>query len=90
MLLDTQAFKTPNYSTPDVPLSFKKGAFFQIERVVQGAKSFLQDQLATLKFWKDRMEARRELAFQSDHVLEDMGLTRSHVVQEANKWFWQS
>lgn len=89
-LLDTQAIETQSYSNSDGSLSLKQGIGWDVDRVVHSGKSFLQTKLATLKLWKNRVEARRELAFQSDYILEDMGLTRSDVDQEATKWFWQN
>jgi uncharacterized protein YjiS (DUF1127 family) len=36
-----------------------------------------------------RVESRRAMAMQSDHLLRDIGLTRNDVEQELLKPFWR-
>ncbi len=43
----------------------------------------------TLSTWASRAEDRRQLGFMSDHLLEDIGLSRAEVAVEVNKYFWQ-
>ncbi len=39
--------------------------------------------------WQERAQQRRQLETLSDHMLRDIGLTRSDVMAEATKPFWQ-
>lgn len=43
-----------------------------------------------LQFWGERKRQRRALANLSEYMLNDMGLTRSGVVMESGKRFWES
>jgi len=43
----------------------------------------------TLSTWASRAEDRRQLATMSDHLLTDIGLSRTQVIIETNKFFWQ-
>ena len=45
--------------------------------------------LATLRQWRQRARARRELAGLDDYVLRDLGLSRSQAQFESGKPFWQ-
>jgi uncharacterized protein YjiS (DUF1127 family) len=40
--------------------------------------------------WHERARQRRALECLSDHMLRDIGLTRTDVLAEATKRFWQS
>ena len=40
--------------------------------------------------WHERVRQRRQLECLSDRMLRDIGLTRSDVLAEATKRFWQS
>lgn len=82
--------KTHVSSNPDGSLALQQGGFWDVDQAVHSGKSFLQSKLDTLKLWKARVDARRELAYQNDRILADIGLTRFEVEQEANKWFWQN
>lgn len=44
----------------------------------------------TLHVWHERMATRRELAELDDHMLHDIGLTRTDVVREIDKPFWRA
>ena len=53
----------------------------------QGALAQLAE---TLHVWRQRYEARRELAQWSDGDLHDIGLSSSDAIYEASKPFWQA
>ena len=46
--------------------------------------------LATLRQWRQRARARRELAGLDDYLLHDIGLSRSQAQFESGKPFWQA
>ena len=43
----------------------------------------------TLLLWLERYRQRRALDSLSDHVLKDLGLSRSDAMQEGGKRFWE-
>ena len=44
----------------------------------------------TIHTWRERTRNRRELAQWSERDLHDVGLSRSHIIQEAEKPFWRA
>jgi uncharacterized protein YjiS (DUF1127 family) len=44
----------------------------------------------TLHVWRERVRSRRELAQWSDRDLHDVGISRSDIVNEAEKPFWRA
>jgi len=44
---------------------------------------------ALLRAWRARMRERDELAQLDDRLLKDMGLSRSDIAVERDKFFWQ-
>ena len=44
----------------------------------------------TLHVWRQRYEARRELAQWSDRDLHDIGVSSGDAIYEASKPFWQA
>lgn len=44
----------------------------------------------TVHVWRQRYEARRELAQWSDRDLHDIGLSSGDVIYETSKPFWQA
>ena len=42
-----------------------------------------------LKEWEDRARQRRTLAEMPDHMLKDLGISRSDAQYEAGKPFWR-
>lgn len=44
---------------------------------------------ATLATWGSRIEDRRHLSLMNDRLLADIGLTRTQVSVEVDKYFWQ-
>ena len=53
----------------------------------QGVLAQLTD---TVHVWRQRYEARRELAQWSDRDLHDIGLSTGDVIHETSKPFWQA
>ena len=49
----------------------------------------LGDALALAYEWRDRSRQRRTLMRFDDHLLHDIGLSRSDVEREASKPFWR-
>ena len=43
-----------------------------------------------IDLWAERVRQRQQLSYLSDYALKDLGLTRSDVVRESSKWFWQA
>jgi uncharacterized protein YjiS (DUF1127 family) len=50
----------------------------------------LGDALTLAYGWRDRSQQRRTLIRLDDHLLHDIGLSRSDVEHEASKPFWRS
>lgn len=46
--------------------------------------------LRTLTRWIERHQQRKQLAQMEDHLLKDIGLSRSDALQEAQKPFWKT
>ena len=46
--------------------------------------------VATLRQWRQRARARRELAGLDDYLLHDIGLSRSQAQYESGKPFWRA
>jgi uncharacterized protein YjiS (DUF1127 family) len=46
--------------------------------------------LALLELWSERRRQRRALLELSDHVLKDIGISRSEALQEGRKPFWRA
>jgi uncharacterized protein YjiS (DUF1127 family) len=44
----------------------------------------------TLHIWRDRLRQRRELAQWTERDLHDVGLSRSDIINEAEKPFWRA
>ena len=44
----------------------------------------------TLHVWRQRYEARRELALWTDRDLHDIGVSSSDAIYEASKPFWRA
>lgn len=53
------------------------------------ARQLLAQLLDTLGAWHHNWRSRRDLLALDDHLLKDIGLTRSQVHAEAHKPFWQ-
>jgi len=50
----------------------------------------LRNALATVKVWRERSRARRELAQWGERELHDIGMSASTVAAEVNKPFWRA
>ena len=61
-------------------------ALYSVVRSVEGAAATVSK---TLKTWSARVEDRRQLAQMNDRLLADIGLSRSDIAIEVNKFFWQ-
>jgi uncharacterized protein YjiS (DUF1127 family) len=44
----------------------------------------------TMHVWRERSSTRHALAELDDAILRDIGMTRSDVLREANKPFWEA
>ena len=45
---------------------------------------------ATMQVWRERSSTRHALAELDDAILRDIGMTRSDVLREASKPFWEA
>ena len=64
---------------------------FTLELMINDHGRRVLAQLAeTLHVWRQRYEARRELAQWSDRELHDIGLSSGDAIYEASKPFWQA
>jgi uncharacterized protein YjiS (DUF1127 family) len=52
--------------------------------------SFFAQLSDTLHTWRERARQRRELARWTERDLHDVGLSRSDIIQEAEKPFWRA
>lgn len=66
-------------------LAISEGIYGLVRRVEEATNSLVN----TLKAWSTRIEERRQLAQMSDRLLADIGLSRSDIYVEVNKYFWQ-
>jgi uncharacterized protein YjiS (DUF1127 family) len=46
--------------------------------------------LARIELWVERRQQRRALLELSDHVLKDIGISRSEALHEGGKPFWRA
>jgi uncharacterized protein YjiS (DUF1127 family) len=54
-----------------------------------GAHDWLAQARATVRCWLARSHGRDELAEMDEHLLKDIGLSRSDALVETGKYFWQ-
>ena len=66
-------------------LAISEGIYSLVRRVEEATNSLMH----TLKIWSARTADRRQLAQMNDRLLADIGLSRSEVHVEVNKYFWQ-
>lgn len=66
-------------------LAISEGIYGLVRRVEEASNSLM----TTLKVWSARVEDRRQLTQMSDRLLADIGLSRSDIHVEVNKYFWQ-
>ena len=57
--------------------------------MVQRIEAAANQVRGALSTWVSRVGERRQLGMLSDHLLEDIGLTRAEVSVEVDKYFWQ-
>ncbi len=62
------------------------GVFAAVERV----EAFAAKVSTMIGTWARRSGERRLLRHMSDHMLNDIGLSRHDVERESSKFFWQS
>ena len=67
-------------------MDISAGTFSIIERV----EGFAIAVGKVIQMWARRSKDRRMLAQMSEHLLEDIGVTRYEVSIEAGKYFWQN
>ena len=56
---------------------------------IEGVEAFAAKVKQTVTTWLRRSTERRQLAMMSQHMLEDIGLTRHDINREIAKYFWQ-
>ena len=56
---------------------------------VERIEAFAAKVTGTLRTWSRRSSDRRILAYMSDRMLADIGLTRAEIDREVAKFFWQ-
>jgi len=56
----------------------------------EAAAGLIDRVVATLRQWRQRARARRELAGLDDYLLHDIGVSRSQAQYESGKPFWQT
>jgi uncharacterized protein YjiS (DUF1127 family) len=59
--------------------------YSMVQRIEAAAKKVN----ATFSTWASRIEDRRQLSLMNDRLLADIGLTRTQVLVEVDKYFWQ-
>ena len=57
--------------------------------VIERVEAFVETVKRTLTTWIRRSNERRELKAMSQHMLDDIGLTRHAIDRETAKYFWQ-
>jgi uncharacterized protein YjiS (DUF1127 family) len=57
--------------------------------VIERVEAFVETVKRTLTSWIRRSNERRELKAMSQHMLDDIGLTRHAIDREIAKYFWQ-
>ena len=65
----------------------RHAALFRVAAVLATRSRRLGD---TLLLWLERYRQRRALHSLSDHMLKDLGLSRSDAGRETGKRFWES
>ena len=69
-------------------IGFFAGAFTRNEEYRTG-HSLVRRLWTTLANWQNRAMMRQHLLGMNEHMLKDIGLTRSDAQREANKPFWE-
>ena len=67
----------------DRPLRAWADASATLRGTIRGA-------LNTLRIWRRRARTRRQMLTLNDHLLADIGVSRSDPAREASKPFWQA
>lgn len=67
----------------DRPLCARADASATLRGTIRGA-------LSTLRTWRRRARTRSQLLTLNDHLLADIGVSRSDLAREAIKPFWQA
>ncbi|MCY4470868.1 MAG: DUF1127 domain-containing protein [Thiotrichales bacterium] len=53
-------------------------------------RNWIEQSSATLRTWNRRARTRRHLLTLNDHLLADIGLSRTDAIREASRPFWQA
>lgn len=82
---------TPPTSTPRAPATQDPAAAVAAPAVVTPRESWslVGSIVATLRVWRSRSAARRELASLDERMIRDIGLDRGTVDYEASQSFWR-
>lgn len=87
--------RTPAIDTPRIDSPARRRAetrirpYTRARRLASPGRPFWKRWLDTLLLWQKRAATRQAMLQMSDHVLKDIGLTRSQVVHEAEKPIWR-
>lgn len=57
--------------------------------IVEKFEAFARKIIHTINVWTSRSRERYHLGQMSNHLMQDIGLTRADVALEVNKYFWQ-
>ena len=79
-------------STPRAPATQEPAAAVAAQAVVTPRANWsliLDSIVATLRVWRSRSAARRELASLDERMIRDIGLDRGTVDYEASQSFWR-
>ncbi len=67
-----------------------EAAFLFHDGVRSGGLAVFRRVVRTLRLWSERSAERRVLAGMEAHRLRDIGKSRTDVLREARKWFWEA
>jgi len=61
-----------------------------VEPTVATGRHMLTDWARTIEIWLTRYQERQDLSLLSDHLLEDIGISREDAFWKAGKPFWRA
>ena len=60
------------------------------ERIGRWSVNAAADITSTIRIWNRRQITRKALLEMNDHLLKDIGISRTEALREGKKTFWQS